>query len=276
MSTQFELVTLKSGIKSLRLIDNNETFHPVVGPLVEANSLHVNQQNLVQRCAKPGKFVIWDVGLGAAANALAAIQALKGCAASVEMHSFDATTAPLSFALTHAQELEYLVPYYDTARQLLKNGCVQVFENLIWHLHLGDFRQQMQRQEIPAPQAIFYDPYSPAKNIEMWTLEHFSQLRQRLHGAAPFLLTNYTRSTVVRVTLLMAGFFVGVGTGVGEKEETTVASNDLKSIEKPLTKQWFERIKISHSSAPLRGGKYAIEPITEGDFSLLRGLPQFQ
>src|SRR4051812_16001165 len=95
----FEMVTLKTGIKSLRCTERKETFHPGIGPWVEANQLHVHQQRLVERCSASTRFVIWDVGFGAAANVLAAIEALRGCACEIEIHSFDKTTAPIEFAL---------------------------------------------------------------------------------------------------------------------------------------------------------------------------------
>src|SRR5947209_1351712 len=99
----FELVTLKSGVISLRSLENRETFHPVTGPKAEANILHVRQQRLLERSTDSSAlgetFIIWDVGLGAAANALAAIEALECAASRVEIHSFDKTTAPLEFAL---------------------------------------------------------------------------------------------------------------------------------------------------------------------------------
>src|SRR5271168_1316865 len=102
----FELVTLKSGVMSLRSLENRETFHPVTGPKAEANILHVQQQRLVERAAAitqaGGTFVVWDVGFGAAANVLAAVDALSRTDSRVEIHSFDKTTAPVEFALNHA------------------------------------------------------------------------------------------------------------------------------------------------------------------------------
>src|ERR1700745_376973 len=94
----FELVTLKSGHKSLRLTDTLQTFHPGIGPSAEANILYVKEQQLVERCSKPGSFTIWDIGLGAAANAVTAIDALKDHVAQIEMHSFERTLGPLHFA----------------------------------------------------------------------------------------------------------------------------------------------------------------------------------
>ncbi|MCX6131758.1 MAG: hypothetical protein NTX25_22195, partial [Proteobacteria bacterium] len=146
--SKFEIVALKSGIKSLRLIENKETFHPGIGPLAEARILHVEQHRLAERLKKNGRLVIWDVGLGAAANAIAALEALQNCSGIVEIHSFDKTLAPLQFALQNIQHLDYLEPYQVILEQVLKQRFVQINPNMSWHLHLGDFRNEMLRQDI--------------------------------------------------------------------------------------------------------------------------------
>jgi hypothetical protein len=113
-------------------------------------------------------------------------------------------------------------------------------------------------------------------NPEMWTQDHFSRIRSKLHPEVPCLLTNYTRSTAVRVTLLLAGFFVGIGCEVGEKAETTVASNRLDLLERPLEKSWLERVRISRNSAPMKGPVYSQAYISEEEFERLKNCPQFR
>jgi len=271
----FELVTLKTGVKSLRRLDNLETFHPGIGPAAEAKILHVDQQRLAERCAQPGKFVIWDVGFGAAANAVAAIESLQGCIADVEIHSFDQSLDPILFALENAEDLDYLLPHRASLNQLIFSGKVVLSPNVQAYLHLGDFREQLERTDLPAPNAIFYDPYSPTENMDMWTLDHFTRLRKRLDDSVPCLITNYSRSTVVRVTWLMAGFFVGIGSSIGQKEETSLASNSLELLQSPLETIWLKRVKISHNAAPLRDLNYAISPMSAQDFETLQQHPQF-
>jgi len=271
----FDLVTLKSGMKSIRLSNTSQTFHPGIGPLAEANILYVQQQKLIERCSLPGKFVIWDVGFGAAANAIAAIEALQNPVADVEIHSFEKSLDPIRFALTHADELGYIKPHAEPIEDLLKNHRVQLHPKLTWHLQLGDFRDQMLKKEIPSPNAIFYDPYSLSINIEMWTLEFFEKLRKCMDDQTPCLMTNYTRSTVMRVTWLLAGFYVGVGSTIGEKEETTVISNQLELLDTPLDQRWIERVKHSQSANPIRGTEQVIQPITTVDLELLLKHPQF-
>ncbi len=276
LEQRFELVALKSGLKSLRLVANQETFHPGVGPAAEARILHVEQQRLAERCQEPGRFVIWDVGLGAACNALTAIEAVRGCTADVEIHSFDLTTAAARFALHHAAELQYPLGHQHALEQLLAKQHVAVGARLHWYLHLGDFREHMLKPGLPSPHAMFYDPYSPTGNREMWTLEHLQRLRGVLDDAVPCLVTNYSRSTVVRVTWLMAGFYVGIGAAVGEKEQTTVASNQWSLLTQPLAEAWLKGVSTSHSSTPLREAVSGLAPMAAEDFANLTSLMQFR
>ena len=268
----FDLVTVQSGARSLRSREHGETFHPVVGPMTEAVGLHVRQQRLVERAERSERspFVIWDVGIGAAANAIAVLEAFAGSEARVELHSFDRTLEPLTFAIEHAEALEYLAPHVEAARRLLAgtedSGAVR------WIFHGGDFRERM--RSAPAPDAILYDPYSPRANPELWTLEHFTQLHACLDPARACLLTNYTRSTAVRVTLLLAGFFIGNGHATGEKDQTTIATNRLDLLEDPLGAEWLKRVQRSTRSAPLRTGG-AEMLIRSDELAELRAHPQF-
>ena len=270
----FEIVTVASGARSLRSRAHGETFHPVVGPMAEARGLHVEQQRLVERArATAGEFVIWDVGLGAAANAVAVLEAFRAFdgRARIELHSFDETTAPLAFALTHAEALGYVAPHRTAIEQLLADGAA-TDGAVRWHLHRGDFRARM--GGVPAPHAMLYDPYSPRANPELWTLEHFTSVVGRLDPARACLWSNYTRSTAVRVTLLLAGFFVGPGAATGEKEETTLASTARDLLTARLDDAWLARVGRSTAAAPLRQGR-AAGPISAEDFARLAAHPQF-
>jgi tRNA U34 5-methylaminomethyl-2-thiouridine-forming methyltransferase MnmC len=271
----FEIVTVQSGDRSLRSREFGETFHPVVGPMAEAVGLHVRQQRLVERATGAGgRFVIWDVGLGAAANAIAAIEAFAGRTdlGAVELHSFDLSDQALGFALGHAEELGYVAPHTAAVRSLIERGAWSQAP-LQWRFHSGNFRETMALA--PAPHAILYDPYSPQSNPEMWVLEHFTQLHARLAPDVPCLLTNYTRSTAVRATLLLAGFYVGHGHATGEKDQTTIATNTPALLEEPLDEAWLARLRRSTNGAPLRHGIARPSAITSEDWARLVAHPQF-
>jgi tRNA U34 5-methylaminomethyl-2-thiouridine-forming methyltransferase MnmC len=278
---EFELVSVESGVKSIRSLDFGQTFHPVTGPMAEARALHVVQQRLAERAAaNQTGFVIWDVGFGAAANSIAAIETLSGRGGRIRISSFDRTTASIEFALEHASDLEYVKAHETVLRKLLSDKTANIADpdsgtRIEWQLHIGDFCEVVRNPPREAPHAIFYDPYSPAANPDMWTLEHFSLLRKHLDEEVPCLWTNYTRSTAVRATLLLAGFFVGRGCAIGGKEETTVASNDLRLVKRPLDARWLERAARSANAAPLRGGGISPAKIATKDLESLKAHPQF-
>src|ERR1700759_225602 len=100
-------------------------------------------------------------------------------------------------------------------------------------MHLGDFPEMLRNAEVlawAAPHAILFDAFSPAKNPAMWTAELFANLFRCLDPKRACAMPTYSRSTMLRVTLLLAGFFVGVGHATGEKEETTIAANQLSLL----------------------------------------------
>lgn len=223
--------------------------------MAEARDLHVAQQRMVERAQQSdgGAFVVWDVGLGAAANALAVLEAFSTADAAVELHSFDRTTAPLEFAMNHASELGYLEGWQETVGELMRNGMVKC-HGVTWHLHLADFRTGVKDPAIASPQAVMFDPYSPASNPELWNLETFAEIRERVRDDSLCTLTSYSRSTAVRTTLLLAGWFVGRGGATGEKDETTVAASRKGFLSASLEPAWLERVRRSTAPGPLTIG----------------------
>lgn len=274
----YELVTLKGGACSIRSTAHGETMHIGTDPRTESMELHVAQQDLPRRVAAFGDeapFVIWDIGLGPAANAITAMESLKGLGKPVEIHSFEIDTSVLEFALRHADALGYLAGWEGLVGSLLAEGAAHPTPHMSWRLHCGDFSRLS--HDAPAPSAIFFDPYSPARNAEMWNLETFGRIAAALASpdAPECTMTNYTRSTSVRVTMLLAGFFVGRGVATGEKEETTIASNRLALLGSPLDAVWLSRVRASTNSAPLRGRAPSRGPISEEDYARLIAHPQF-
>lgn len=277
-NSAFELVTLKGGAHSIRSVEHGETMHIGSGPGQEALELHIRQQCLAERAGEwqgSDPFVIWDIGLGPAGNAITAIEELKEIETPIEFHSFEIDTAVLEFALRHSKELGYLNGWESDVASLLAEGVAFPRPNIRWKLHRGDFSRQA--HNAPAPSVIFFDPYSPARNSEMWNLTTFRSLCKAVSspGAPPCTMTNYTRSTSVRVTMLLAGWFVGTGVPTGDKDVTTILSNRLHLLQKPLDQTWLARVRSSTNAAPMRERNYERGPISPEDYALLAALPQF-
>ncbi len=279
---RYRIVKLASGVHSVHSLAHHETFHPVVGPSAEAEALYVRQLRLVERLQKhAGSFVIWDVGLGAAANPLTLLRASKELPCSIEIISFDHTLEPLRFALEHTDSLPYLVGYEEGLRRLLTEQRTE-FRNgkhsVAWEVHVGDFPSLLRDAAAlhwPKPHAVMFDAFSPATNPDMWTQPLFGRLFQLLDPSRPCALPTYSRSTMLRVTLLLAGFFVGVGHPTGEKEETTVAANTMDLLSEPLTRSWLLRARRSTSAEPMWEPIYRQAPLTDQTWRKLQGHPQF-
>ena len=305
----YKIVKLRSGAHSVHSLADDETFHPGIGPVAEAGELYVRQLRLPERVRETeGEFVLWDVGLGAAANALTAIRLIREDLASsnvaaqesrapkiLRLVSFDHTSAALAFGLQHSVELGYIVGHETSLAELVENHSVKFTDSVLevaWTLELGDFPAFLSRSsrgneahssksEIGnrkgemAPHAIMFDPHSPKKNPAMWTAPLFEDLFRRLDPQRPCALATFSRSTMARAALLLGGFFVGVGHPSGLKEETTVAANNLELLDEPLDRRWLERAKRSDSAEPLREPVYGRAPLSPETWEKLRLHPQF-
>ena len=286
----YRLVRLGNGSYSVHSLGEGETFHPGIGPVAEAEVLNVRQLRIPERVREAGgEFVIWDVGLGAAANALTVIRNLgeqpaNSTSALVRIVSFDRTTDALAFAYESRRELGYFGGLEDPVTGLIQNrradfrvGSLRVE----WTLVMGDFPTLMadldsrKDRQLPAPHAILFDPHSPAKNPLMWTVSLFSGLFARLDRTRPCALATFSRSTIARTALLLGGFFVGAGYPSGLKEETTIAANRIELLGAPLDRHWLERARRSHSAEPLETGGFVRRPLTPETWRCLQEHPQF-
>ncbi len=273
---------LANGAHSVHSLAHAETFHPVIGPVAEAQTLYVRQLRLCQRLqCHTGEFVIWDIGLGAAANALTVLRAAREMVCNIRLLSFDQTLEPLAFALENTRHLNYLRGYEPQVECLLRNRHVLFRDgpqNVTWDLHLADFPSlltQPESQDFAKPHAIMFDAFSPAKNPAMWTQPLFAHLFALLDPDRACSLPTYSRSTMLRVTLLLAGFYVGIGHPTGAKEETTIAANTLDLIEQPLDRQWLQRARRSTSAEPMWEPIYRQAPLSPQTLDLLRKHRQF-
>jgi tRNA U34 5-methylaminomethyl-2-thiouridine-forming methyltransferase MnmC len=219
--------------------------------------------------------------LGAAANVLTLLDATHEAHATARVLSFDRTLKPLEFAIRHAKELEYPSNFEQELQKLISEGRVHFDRaglNVEWEVHVADFPTLIASstaKDWPKPDAILFDAFSPAKNPAMWTLPLFRRMFELLDPQRPCAMPTYSRSTMLRVTLLLAGFYVGAGRSIAEKEETTIAANDLSLLEKPLDADWLKRARNSTCAEPLREPIYVREKLDDESWRLLKEHRQF-
>ena len=149
---------------------------------------------------------------------------------------------------------------------------------LDWKWHLTDFPRLAVSGALlneAEPELIFYDAYSPARCPSMWELEHWRRLRALCGKKRPCEIAFHSRSTALRVTLLLAGFFAGAGVAIGEKDETTVAATEPGLLKKPFDRDWLGKVRRSTSARPFNGSNTGGGAISEEDYAVLVSHPQF-
>ena len=283
-------VVVSEGVGRIRDSVSGEVMHSVNDPAEEARSLYVEQSRLVERLGNPqgagvaraeahpqvaipavqarpteqadaaaraAPLVVWDVGLGAAANAMAAIQAVEQRfgdttpARNLTLVSFENDLDSLILALRHPAWFKHL--RHAAPRRLLADGrWVSSTEHIEWLLLRGDFAAT--QFAAPLPDVIFFDPFSFKTDSALWTLAAFRKLREVLGDKAVELFT-YSYSTSVRAGLLAAGFYVAKGRGTGPKAETTIGLTPSAAAtahgRELLGEEWLGKWRRSDAQAPM-------------------------
>jgi queuine tRNA-ribosyltransferase len=244
----------------LRDVTSGEAMHPGPVGLLEAEKLYVDQPRLKNLCESQTEtvpLVIWDVGLGMAANAMAAIRCWESSVARRDLVivSFDTTLEPLELVVRHQRKFQHV--WHGAPKKLLAERSVEqkhpiTEARLRWTFHEGSFLDFI--DEAAKPRLIYYDPFSSKADPSLWTEPVFSQVRQIVDEVECELIT-YSASTSVRTALLLAGFYVGRGDETGKKSETTVAVTKklhptFAERARLLGGDWVERWAKSSAFAP--------------------------
>ncbi len=256
----YEVLVAADGVSRIRHRSSGETMHPQITPEQEARELYVAQSLFVDRAAKQETLVLWDVGMGACANVMAAIHAFEAAAAAgltkARLHvvSFEHDLDSLKLANQHLDRFQYL--RHGAPGAILQRGeWASKKYSMEWKLMEGDFLELL--EEAPAPDIIFYDPYSTKTCRECWCVETFQRIldhsTDREQPGATEIFT-YSTSTAVRASMLAAGFFVAQGASTGQKSQTTVALSEGALPWRASTllgPEWLDRWERSDARWPL-------------------------
>ncbi len=223
----YRIHTAHEGFASILHRDSGEIMHSRTPPLEEAQFLYVDQSQLASRLRETTTrpLVIWDVGLGAAANAMAAIRCHEATPSARPLHviSFENDLDSLRLAFAHNERFPYL--RHSAPHRILESGAWTSRSNpdLQWTLVPGDYVETLSTAPAP-PDIVFYDMFSAKTTDAPWTLEAFRRLYAACdQGRHPTELFTYTVATSTRVVMLAAGFLIARGVGTGPKAETTIA-----------------------------------------------------
>jgi queuine tRNA-ribosyltransferase len=237
---------------------SGEIMHAGLDPAAEAQALYVEQSRLADRLREPtpAPLVVWDVGLGAAHNAMAVLRCCEAVGVPgqrpLRLVSFEHEVASLRLALRNRAQFPHL--HSPAPNCVLRFGewrseCVP----LVWTLLEGDFGTRL--AEAPTPDCIFWDPFSAKTDTKMWTLECFESVFAACATYDTELFT-YSASTAVRAALLAAGFVVARGAPTGTRSETTLAMTPLAARHALARRRdvlgagWLDRWRRSDAKFP--------------------------
>ena len=255
---RFRIHDSPEGHASIMHRASGEMMHGGIDPTIEANALYVEQSRLLHRLAEPSAtpYVVWDVGMGAAHNAMAALRAAEGDALNLarplHLVSFEHDVASLRLALRHAVKFPHL--HHPAPSQVLRfaEWRSDVLP-IVWTLFEGDFRQHL--SQAPTPDCIFWDPFSKKTDTPMWTLECFEAVFAECAAHDTELFT-YSAATVVRTAMLGAGFVIARGAPTGRRPETTLAMTPAAVAHAAargrvlLGPEWLEQWRRSDAKFP--------------------------
>lgn len=202
----------------------DEHYHSSAGAWLEACTIYCNGCQLAEKARLQSHISLLDVGFGLGYNSLAAIYTCRSINPDIHIRlvALEADPQTLSFE-KYPQIDDPAFQKSITAFQQFKKDHSRATENDDWQLRIGDARATLLTVSGPFD-AVFHDPFSPDKNPELWTLDFFKLLQERI--APRGILSTYSIATPVRSALHRAGFKLSEGPGTARKRASTRACID--------------------------------------------------
>jgi tRNA U34 5-methylaminomethyl-2-thiouridine-forming methyltransferase MnmC len=213
-------------VKQVKTADNSVTFfnedvkefyHAVnIGAVKEAMVKFVKPCKIAEK-AKTGSLVILDVCFGLGYNSAAAIdialEANPNCKIRVIGLEQDIKI------ITAIHTLYPPLKNYHLLRKLEKKRLTVSSKNVAVTVLLGDARETIYDVGLKVD-AIFFDPFSPKKQPELWTALLFNAIKQRMKNDA--ILATYSCARIVRENMIRAGFKVKDSVPIGRRGPGTI------------------------------------------------------
>ncbi|MBN2158016.1 MAG: hypothetical protein JW807_01380 [Spirochaetes bacterium] len=242
----FKIVKTNDGSYTLYFKEYNEHMHSLSGAYEEALLKHVRPSGILEKTGD--RCSVLDVGFGLGYNILALITEL-----SAQKYSGQVSILSLEKERTLLPVLQSLFfndprdDAFASIKHAYETGDCHYGNNTIRVL-FGDARESVRTITDTLFDAVFFDPFSPSRNPELWSVDFFRHIfRLMSHDA---VLTTYSSAPQVRVALLDAGFLIGKGPSVGGKREGTLAAKT--SIINPLSAGELDAVFVNRRAVPYR------------------------
>lgn len=218
-------VTTEDGSITFHNSEVDETYHTTTGALQEALEKHVQPSGILNK--EFNELVLGDVCFGLGYNSIVAISKYleKFPNSFVSVYAFENDLE----IIKKISEIDFPDEYKSIAKEFSKILDNELEENFFYiqtdsfslSLWLGDIRNNIQRIADITFDAVFYDPFSPKKQPELWTKDLFDEVFRTMSKNA--VLTTYSCAKMVRDNMKQAGFKVIDGPCIGRKSPSTIA-----------------------------------------------------
>ncbi|ACO04475.1 MAG TPA: hypothetical protein DEP48_01665 [Persephonella sp.] len=230
----------------------NEAYHSTkAGAYTESLHKFIKPTKILEKALKNKEIYILDVGFGLGYNVATAIKHVRDLSKDVSIHITSVEKDKDVFE--KIRQLNIPDSLKD-AYEIILSGNIEgdIYsvkkEYLDLKVIFGEGRQILKKlsEEGIKFDAVFYDPFSPKVNTEMWTVNIFRIVKRLMKDDG--ILATYSASLAVRKGLIEAGFRIGLVEPVGRKSYSTVAtvSGDIP----PLTEKEKKRLESSPYAVP--------------------------
>jgi chorismate dehydratase len=254
----YKIVMTGDGSYTLYMPEYDEHMHSLSGAYEESLLKHVHPSGILTLNKK--KLQVLDVGFGLGYNILALIEELskRGYEGGLTVISLEKERRLLP-ALESVRFHDSRDNAFSFIKEAYRKGASRR-EGTVITLLFGDARNTVRSLTDESCDAVFFDPFSPSRNPELWSVDFFKQIYRVMNRSA--VLTTYSSAPQVRGALLEAGFTVGRGPSVGGKREGTLAAKT--GIIHPLAADEVAALQNSGRAVPYRDSD-----LTESKSSML-------
>ncbi len=226
--------------------DESETLHSTFGARTEAFEKFVIPSKILEKAQNSTVVKILDICSGIGYNVSALLDYLKDVDVQIEVDMVESSLETLATTLfipdiceSHQYVKKAIESYLIEKGHLQFNKVLSnIPPNVTINIHICDAREYIKDCDDKEYDAVFLDPFSPAKCPELYTVDFFSRLKNFLTPTA--LILTYTAASPVRSAFVDVGLHIGEGPKF-HRSGGTVASRSPDLIDVPLS---FSDVKV--------------------------------
>ncbi len=205
-----KLVKTKDGSFTVYNESAGEHYHTISGAIEEAFEKHVNALGI-----EDGMQIL-DFCFGLGYNSIAACKGHKNLQITALENDIEIIEAMKNIDVPDLLKTEY-EPFRNLADSLEftdnNNNRIKIL--------LGDALQTIDQLPNNLFDRVFFDPFSPKKQPEMWSEDIFQKIHNKMKKGAK--LSTYSCAKWIRANMKNAGFTVLDGPIIGRKSPATIA-----------------------------------------------------